>query len=291
MKSTRTTRVTIATVMFLIVALNSPPSTPSIPTDLSVPPSPEEVKVLEELLDWVRAGRKEDPSGAFSLGDIASAIRERPRSFELFRRANSESDQLRVLATLPFGAEIERAAARYQVDGLLIAAMIKAESSFNPQAVSPVGALGLMQLMPDTADPYGTSDVFDPGTNIRIGTHYISRQLREFDGNLELACAVDRGALVGQPEPGQLRPIGAEGVGLDDVGTSVHVGPVDLDDQLGPSQVERLKRLVHEHAPVVEHAAHGPVADQHPIVKRFKKRHPRNSFNHNTLTAIVGLTP
>ena len=189
LKSTKTSRVTIATVMFLIVALNSPPSTPSIPTDLSVPPSPEEVKVLEELLDWVRAGRKEDPSGAFSLGDIASAIRERPRSFELFRRANSESDQLRVLATLPFGAEIERAAARYQVDGLLIAAMIKAESSFNPQAVSPVGALGLMQLMPDTADPYGMSDVFDPGTNIRIGTHYISRQLRQFDGNLELALA------------------------------------------------------------------------------------------------------
>ena len=175
--------------MFLIVALNSPPGTPSIPADRPEPPSPEEVKVLEELLDWVRAARQEDPSQAFGLGDIAAAIRQRPHSFELFRSTNGESDHLRVLLTVPFGAEIERAASRYQVDGLLIAAMIKAESSFDPEAASPVGALGLMQIMPDTADLYGTSDIFDPGNNIRIGTRYLASLLRQFDGDLELALA------------------------------------------------------------------------------------------------------
>ena len=173
--------------------MDSPPSAPSISVDRPAPPSLEEVQVLEELLDWIRAGRPGNhPRGhrqVFGLGDIVEAIREHPRSFELFRSYHEPSDQLRILKTLPFGAEIESAATRYQVDGLLIAAMIQAESGFDPEAVSPVGARGLMQIIPETADLYRASDWTEPSTNIRLGTRYLAGLLRQFDGEIELALA------------------------------------------------------------------------------------------------------
>ncbi|MCR5662803.1 MAG: lytic transglycosylase domain-containing protein [bacterium] len=66
------------------------------------------------------------------------------------------------------------------VDPLLIEIIIRYESNFNPDAVSPVGASGLMQLMPDTAQALGVSDVFNPDQNVAGGTHYISIQLENF---------------------------------------------------------------------------------------------------------------
>lgn len=66
------------------------------------------------------------------------------------------------------------------VDPLLIEIIIRYESNFNPEAVSPVGAGGLMQLMPETAQALGVSDVFNPDQNVAGGTHYISIQLENF---------------------------------------------------------------------------------------------------------------
>lgn len=71
----------------------------------------------------------------------------------------------------------------------LVQSVIQAESSGNVQAVSRKGAMGLMQLMPETAKEYLVSDPFDPLANIRGGVQYLKNLLREFSGNLSLALA------------------------------------------------------------------------------------------------------
>ncbi len=71
----------------------------------------------------------------------------------------------------------------------LIKAVARVESDFNPHAVSPKGAQGLMQLMPATAAQYGVSDAFDPMENLRAGAIHLRSLLDEFDGDLNSALA------------------------------------------------------------------------------------------------------
>jgi soluble lytic murein transglycosylase-like protein len=76
----------------------------------------------------------------------------------------------------------------YGLDRFLIAAVMKAESDFDPYAISPAGARGIMQLMPEAASSLGVADSFDPVQNIAGGALYLARQLREFN-DLSLALA------------------------------------------------------------------------------------------------------
>jgi hypothetical protein len=84
---------------------------------------------------------------------------------------------------------IIRAAHRHKVDPAMVQAIIMAESSFNPTAISKKGAVGLMQLMPSTAESLGVKDIFDPEHNINGGVLYFRKLLNRFKGNVELALA------------------------------------------------------------------------------------------------------
>ncbi|MHC4459042.1 MAG: lytic transglycosylase domain-containing protein [Planctomycetota bacterium] len=84
---------------------------------------------------------------------------------------------------------ILQAASRYQVDPAIVKAIIMAESSYNPKAVSKRGARGLMQLMPKTAEEMGVEDIFNPEHNINGGVRYHKKLLNKFKGDIKLALA------------------------------------------------------------------------------------------------------
>ncbi|EIC28609.1 MULTISPECIES: transglycosylase SLT domain-containing protein [Methylomicrobium] len=88
-----------------------------------------------------------------------------------------------------FSDLINQAAYRHQVDPKLVHAVIQTESAYNAGAVSSAGAVGLMQLMPDTARRYGVDDRRDPLQNVDGGTHYLRDLIEMFSPNLELAVA------------------------------------------------------------------------------------------------------
>ncbi len=83
---------------------------------------------------------------------------------------------------------IQSAAARHQLPADLLRAVVRVESAFNPLAVSPAGASGLMQLMPATARSLGVSNVFDPLANLDGGARYLKRQIETF-GSVPLGLA------------------------------------------------------------------------------------------------------
>ena len=84
---------------------------------------------------------------------------------------------------------IQKASRRYAVDAGLIKAVVKAESNFNPKAVSSAGAQGLMQLMPATARQLGVTNAFDPEQNVMAGSRFLKELLERYDGNLDAALA------------------------------------------------------------------------------------------------------
>lgn len=91
--------------------------------------------------------------------------------------------------SLPFDAIVARAAQRHALQPALLHAVIAVESRHTPHAVSPKGALGLMQLMPGTARELGVHQPFDPAQNIQGGAQHLRRLLDEFGGDLRLALA------------------------------------------------------------------------------------------------------
>jgi soluble lytic murein transglycosylase-like protein len=84
---------------------------------------------------------------------------------------------------------ILEAGERYGVDPALIKAVIMAESGYDPMAVSKKGAIGLMQLMPGTADDLNVKDPFNPVHNVNAGVRYLKGLLNEFEGDIEMALA------------------------------------------------------------------------------------------------------
>lgn len=108
----------------------------------------------------------------------------------------------RLVYPFPYREFVEQHAERHGLDPLLVAAVIREESGFNPRARSGVGARGLMQLMPRTAEwaapkagvsGFGLEDLEDPETNIRLGCWYLAYLSRQFGGDLPLMLAAYNG--------------------------------------------------------------------------------------------------
>jgi soluble lytic murein transglycosylase-like protein len=101
--------------------------------------------------------------------------------YRFFRKESGAPDDLTDI--------IRRHAAQFRLEEALVRAVIKAESNFNPRAVSHKGAIGMMQLIPETARLMNVHDPLNPEENIRGGSRYLRLMLDEFGGDLELALA------------------------------------------------------------------------------------------------------
>ncbi|HEX7709084.1 MAG TPA: lytic transglycosylase domain-containing protein [Thermoanaerobaculia bacterium] len=109
--------------------------------------------------------------------------------YEEMKRINNSIRAEFFATEIPFGQLIHEKSEKYGVDPALVAAVIEQESRFKPRAVSPVGARGLMQLMPRTGRWMGARNLYDPQENIDAGVKYIKYLDKRFKGDLTLTLA------------------------------------------------------------------------------------------------------
>lgn len=149
-------------------------------------------RVQGQVYSYIKDGVRHYTSAPPPKGATAGRVRTINYSFmeTCFACTPSGPDFGHVrLNTTAYSNEIAEAARKYGVDEAVVRAIIHAESSFNPNALSRVGAQGLMQLMPATARRFGVDNPFDAAQNIHGGVEYLAWLLKRFDGNLTLAAA------------------------------------------------------------------------------------------------------
>jgi soluble lytic murein transglycosylase-like protein len=132
-----------------------------------------------------------DADGRLVLSDTPRAGGGAQTTYEVHGAASIVSTVPHVSSekSAPYDASINEHARRQGVAPELVRAVIQVESAFNPVAVSNKGAMGLMQLMPATAQELGVNNPFDPDQNIRGGVTYLKQLLTRYDQKVELALA------------------------------------------------------------------------------------------------------
>jgi len=123
-----------------------------------------------------------------SQGQLASVVRADRRTGKLVRVVPTAPGRTQSPSAL-FSTAVERIAAEQALPPELIHSVIKAESNYNPFAISPKGALGIMQLVPETARRFGVSNTFDAVENIQGGARYLKYLLDVYHGDYPLALA------------------------------------------------------------------------------------------------------
>lgn len=120
---------------------------------------------------------------------LSEAVRERTPAESVMADAPSSNHDGDIMRRGAISDIVRNYAARHRIPPALINAVIEVESSFNPRAVSPRGAMGLMQLMPDVAASLGVEDPFEPEENIRGGVALLRRLLDKYGGDYTRALA------------------------------------------------------------------------------------------------------
>jgi soluble lytic murein transglycosylase-like protein len=128
----------------------------------------------------IRAARSAAAEVGRYVGENSDGVSQTPTSRYVRRRK---------LTPAEIDAAIEQAAARHNVDPNLVRAVIKVESNFNPNAVSRKGAMGLMQLMPQTARELHLTNPFDPEQNVDAGVRHLKTLMENFGGDVRLSLA------------------------------------------------------------------------------------------------------
>ena len=127
-----------------------------------------------------------DENGVVSFSNVPVDPRYRFKMRETAPRAQEklyETDRKR------YDGLIEEAARENGLDPHLVRAVVEVESNYDPSAVSPKGATGLMQLMPETARRFGLSDLYHPEKNLKTGSRYLRELMDRYQGDIQLALA------------------------------------------------------------------------------------------------------
>jgi hypothetical protein len=191
---------TIATVLSLTPSVRADTSAPISSTtdesgnrvyvnDIAPAPSRRTVHTQQnQLVFWSPTERRWKQVPRAKVGAAKSAAAEVDQYL-----GKSPDDQNSVSRTgftqREIDAAIEKAAARHSVDANLVRALVKVESNFNPNAVSRKGAMGLMQLMPQTARQLKVNNPFNPEENVDAGVRHLKRLLESYGGNVPLSLA------------------------------------------------------------------------------------------------------
>jgi soluble lytic murein transglycosylase-like protein len=126
-----------------------------------------------------------DKSGVLTFTNVPSHSGYR----RILRESNNQTSSSATVLNASYDGLIRTAAGRYNIDADLVRAVIRAESDFNAAARSQKGAMGLMQLMPDTARLHNVSDAYNPTENVEGGVRHLRMLLDRYEGDLELSLA------------------------------------------------------------------------------------------------------
>jgi len=167
-----------------------------------------------------------------------------------------------------FETLVQEHAARTGIRPDLVRAVIQVESGFNPRAISPKGAMGLMQLMPATARELGVINAYDPEDNIRGGTIYLRQLLDRYEGNEELALAAyNAGFNAVDKHGGRVPPYQETQAYVRKVGAVADIERPAVSRSGGKLVIYKVVEIV-DGREVAQYTTERPVAGPYQIVRR-----------------------
>lgn len=150
----------------------------------------EGIGYVDETSYYNSIRKKSGDSGEFdTIFEAETAVYAKPDPNPMPVSAESNIPLAKDVTPEEFEQYFEEAASTYSVDINLLKAVAKAESDFNPNCTSGAGAMGIMQLMPETAKGLGVTNAYDPRENIMGGAQYLSKMLNRYNGDVSLALA------------------------------------------------------------------------------------------------------